>query len=39
MSYKCCVLQYKSNYLSKEKKKNEKVSVYRFPFIEEERKK
>ena len=38
MPYKYCVPQCKSNYLSEEKKKNEKESVYRFP-INEKRKK
>ena len=39
MPYKYCVRKYKSNYFSEEKKKNGKVSVYRFPLDEEERKK
>ena len=38
MPYKYCVPQWKSNYLSEEKKKNEKESVYRFPINEKERK-
>ena len=39
MPHKCCIPQWKSNYLSEEKKKNEKVSVYRFSVDKQETKK
>ena len=39
MPYKCCVPKCKSNYLTEEKEKKEKVSIYRFPPDKEEKNK
>ena len=39
MPYKCCVPKCKSNYLTEEREKKEKVSIYRFPPDEEEKNK